>query len=94
MIPAAGPAYLDDMDRELFPSLGEAHQLLGCASGSGHRPEVVAVDPAYERELFLPADGAGDLAPPAVELRRPQQVRVGITHLGDIDTARVDVSQQ
>lgn len=70
MIPAAGPAYLDDMDRELLASLGEAHQLLGCASRPGDRAEAVAEDPGYEGQLFFPADGACDLAPPAMELRR------------------------
>ncbi len=94
MIPAAGPAYLDDMYRELFASLGEAHQLLGRASRSGDRPEPVAEDPGYEGQLFFPADGACDLAPPTVELRRTQEIRICITHLGDIDPARIDVSQQ
>ncbi len=94
MIPAAGPAYLDDMHRELLASLGEAHQLLGCASRSSHRPEAVAVDPGYEGELFFPADRARDLAPPTVELRRTQQIGICITYLGDIDPARIDVSQQ
>lgn len=94
MIPAAGPAYLDDMHRELLASLGEAHQLLRCASRSSHRPEAVAVDPGYEGELFFPADRARDLAPPTVELRRTQQIGICITYLGDIDPARIDVSQQ
>lgn len=94
MIPAAGPAYLDDMNREFFARLGESRELLGCASRSGDRPEAVTEDPGYEGQLFLPADGACDLAPPAVELRRTQEIRIRITHLGDIDPARIDVSQQ
>jgi hypothetical protein len=94
MIPAAAPAYLDDMNRELFASLGQAYQFLWCASRTCHLSKAVAVDPGYERELFFPADRACDLAPPTVELRRTQQVGIRITHLGDIDTARIDVSQQ
>lgn len=94
MIPAAGPAYFDDVNRELLASLGQTNQLLGCAGRSCYRSEAVAVDPGYERELFFPADRARDLAPPTVELRRTQQVGICITYLGDIDPARIDVSQQ
>ena len=94
MVPAARPAYLDDMHRELFVSLGETGQLLGSASGSGHGSEAVAVDPRYESQLFFPADGACDLAPPAVELRRTQQIGIRITYPGNVDAARVDVSEQ
>ena len=72
MIPAAAPAYLDDMDRELLASLGEAYQFLWCASRTRHLSDAVAVDPGYERQLLFPADRACDLAPPTVELRRTQ----------------------
>ncbi len=94
MIPAAGPAHLDDMNRELFSGLGQAHQLFRAARRTRDRPQAVAVDPGYESELFLPADRACDLAPPAVKFGRTQQVGIGVTYLGDIDTARIDVSQQ
>lgn len=72
MIPAAAPAYLDDMDGELLATLGEPYQFLRCASRTCHSSEAVAIDPGYERELLFPADRACDLAPPAVELRRTQ----------------------
>ncbi|GAJ83396.1 hypothetical protein NBRGN_062_02350 [Nocardia brasiliensis NBRC 14402] len=94
MIPAAGPAYLDDMDRELFASLIETRQLLRGASRTRHRSQAVAVDPRYKRELFFPADRACDLAPPTMELRRTQEIGIRITYLGDIDTARIHVGQQ
>lgn len=94
MIPAAGPAHLDDMNRELFSGLGQAHQLFRAARRTRDRPQAVAVDPGYESELFLPADRACDLAPPTVKFGRTQQVGIGVTYLGDIDTARIDVSQQ
>ncbi len=94
MVPAASPAHLDHMDRELLASLGEPEQFLRGASRARYRAEAVAVDPGYECELFFPADRACDLAPPTVEFRRTQQIWIRITHLGDIDTARIDVSQQ
>ncbi len=70
MIPTAGPAYLDDMNRELFAGLGEAPEFLGRTSRPGDRPETFAEDPGYEGQLLFPAYWACDLAPPAVKLRR------------------------
>lgn len=94
MIPAAGPAYLDDMNREFRTRLGETRQLLGGTSGPGCRPELVAVDPGYECQLLFPADGTRNLAPPAVEFGRTQEVGICITYLGDTDPPRVHVGQQ
>lgn len=94
MIPAACPAHLDHVNREFLSGLGQAYQLFRAARGTRDRPEAVAVDPGYEGELFLPADRACDLAPPAVKFGRTQQVGISVTYLGDIDTARIDVSQQ
>ena len=94
MIPTAAPAHLDDVHGELLAALGQANQFLGRTGRARHLTEAVAVDPGNQRELFFPADWARDLAPPTVEFRRTQQVGIRITYLGDVDPARIDVSQQ
>ena len=55
---------------------------------------MVAEHPRHQRELFLAADRAHHLAGLAVELRGPQQVRIGVAHLGDAGAARVHLGQQ
>ena len=94
MVPAATAADLDDVHRELLAGLGQPDEFLRCASRARDRSEAVSVDPGHERQLLFAADRTRDLAPPAVELRRPQQVWVGVAHFGDVDTARIDVGQQ
>ena len=94
VIPAAGSAYLHHVDRELLEPGRQQHQLFGGAGRARHRTQMVAEHPRHQRELFLAADRAHHLARFPVKLRGAQQVRVGVTHLGDTGAARVHLGQQ
>src|SRR5699024_2225844 len=81
MVPAAGAADLHLMHGELLLHRRKAFQLLDGTGGAGHPPQPLTEDPGYECQRLLAADGADDLAHPAVESRRAQQVRAGVADL-------------
>src|ERR1700743_299021 len=94
VIPAAGPAYLHHVDRELLEKGRQHDQLLGRTGRPRHRSQVFPEYPRHERELFLAANRAHHLAGFPVVLRGPQQIRVCITNLGHAGAAGVHLGQQ
>lgn len=94
MVPAARATYLDDMHREFFVRLCHPNQFLGCARRPGRLAEPIAEHPRNQRQLLFPADRAGCLTAPAVELRGPEQIRIRVAHLRDTDPPRVHIGKQ
>lgn len=94
MVPLAGAAHLDDVDRELLEAGRQQDQFLGAAGRPGDRTEVLTEHPRHQRQWLLAADRAHDRALFSMELRRAQQVGVGIADLGDAGAAGVDLGQQ
>ena len=94
MIPTAGSADLDDVNRKLLKTCGQQDQLLGIARRPGNGTEVVSEHPRHQGQLLLAADRAHHRALLAVELGSPQQIGVGIAYLSDAGAAGVDRGQQ
>ncbi|AHK34975.1 hypothetical protein Pd630_LPD07790 [Rhodococcus opacus PD630] len=94
MVPAACPAHLDHVNRELLLSGRETHQLLGRTSRTRHRAQLVTEDPGDQSQLLLTADRAHHITALAVELCGTKQVGAGVTHLRDTRPARVDLGQE
>ena len=93
MVPAAGPADLDDVHRELLCGGVEPGDLLCGACRSRHLAEFVAEHPGHQRDLLFSADRADRFAGFSVEFRSPQQIRIRITNLGHGDPSGVDLGQ-
>lgn len=94
MVPAACPAHLDHVNRELLLSGRKTHQLLGRTSRTRHRAQLVAEDPGNESQLLLTADRAHHVTALAVELCGTKQVGAGVADLLDTRPARVDLGQE
>jgi len=94
MIPTAGAAYLHHVHGEFVVASRQQDQLLGGAGRTRHGAEVVTEHPRHQGELFLAADRAHHRTGLPVELRGPQQVRIGVTHLRDAGAAGVHLGQQ
>ena len=94
VIPAAGAAYLHHVYGELVVAGGQQDQLLGGARRTRHGAEMVTEHPRHQRELFLAADRAHHRTGLPMELRGPQQVRIGVADLRDAGASRVDLGQQ
>ncbi len=69
MVPTAGTAHLYNVHRELLCCFRKPSELVRGSGRSRNLTELVAEHPGHERQLFLAANGADDVAAPAVELR-------------------------
>lgn len=94
VVPTARPADLHDVYRELREPGGEQDQLFGGARRSGHRAQVIAEDPRDQRELLLATDRTRHRTAPAVKLRGPQQIGIGVADFRDPGSAAVHLGQQ
>ena len=94
MIPAARSAYLNHVYRELLETDCQHHQLFSGARRARYRTQMIPEDPRHQRELLFPADWAHYGAGFPVKLRRPQQIRVGVTDFGHARASRVHFGQQ
>src|SRR5215212_9804049 len=94
VIPAAGPAYLHHVYRELVVAGGQQDQLLGGARRTLYRAEVIAEDPGHQRELFLAADRTHHRTGLPVIFRGSQQIGIRVADLRDTGAPRVDLRQQ
>ncbi|MFT7022838.1 MAG: hypothetical protein ACJA07_001926 [Rhodococcus sp. (in: high G+C Gram-positive bacteria)] len=72
VIPTAGTTHLDHVYRKFFLRGRQADQLVGGASGTGERAELLAEHPRDEGELFFSADRTDDIAAAAMELGSPK----------------------
>lgn len=94
MVPAAGAAHLDHVDRECLLAGCQAIEFLGGSGGPGHLTELLAEHPRNKRELLFPADRADHVAALAVELRGTQQVGTGVADFRDTASPRADLGEQ
>jgi len=94
MIPTAGAAHLDHVNRKLSEPRRQQNQFLGRPRRSGHCTEVVTEYPGNESELFLATDRAHHRAELPVELRRAEKIGIRIADLSDPGTPGVHLSQQ
>lgn len=94
VVPTARPADLHDVYRELREPGGQQDQFFGGARRSGHRAQVIAEDPRDQRELLLAADRTRHRTAPAVKLRGPQQIGIGVADFRDPGSAAVHLGQQ
>ena len=88
MIPGTTLTDLNHVDPELCVFRGHFGQFRPLFNPPLISPELVSVDVGDVGELGLPADRAGGIGGLTVELRGPQQVRMGIADVGDRGAAR------
>ena len=88
MVPSATLANLHHVHPEFTVFGGHLGQFAGLLHASFVLAELVAVDVGDVGELDLPADGAGGIGGLTVELRGPQQIRMGVTDIGDRRASR------
>ena len=87
MVPRALLADLDDVDTELAVLVGHRLELTRGLDPTLVGTELVAVDVAQLGQRGPAADRALSLGGLAVELGRPQQIGVGVAHVGSRGTA-------
>src|SRR5579875_2003003 len=83
VVPRTTLADLDDVSLELSVFEGHFVEFWPLFYPAFVLPEFAAIDVGDVGQPGRPADGADPVGRLAVELGRPQQVRVGITYVGD-----------
>ncbi len=94
VVPTAGAAHLDHMDREFLLGRSEPDEFVGRSRRTGQRTELLTENPGHQGELLLAADGAHHIAPASVELGGAEQVRICVADRCDTRPTGVDLGQQ
>lgn len=94
VVPAAGAAHLDHVDREFLLGRSEPDEFVGRSRRPGQRTELLTENPGHQGELLFAADGAHHIATASVELGSAEQVRIRVADRRDTRPTGVDLGQQ